>query len=125
MAVVYSKMSEPIKRNGYEFLFNFEHGDADSSEDYSIFHQDMTEEQLGAYVTKSNEISDMISQSRSTGKSLPKNFEEQAYSNGFYIPVELDCYAKMHMSGYYAASGISEIFFYNEKGEKFKVTVTS
>lgn len=124
MPVIYTKISDPIKCNGFEFLFNFEHGDADSSEDYSIFHQNMTEEQLVDYVTKSNEISDMIDQSRSTGKSLPNDFENLARSNGFYIPVELDCYAKMHMSGYYAASGISKIFFYNDKGEKFSVSVT-
>jgi hypothetical protein len=123
MPVIYNKISKPIKYNGFEFKFSFEHGDADSLEEYTIFHQNMTEEQLLAYVKKSNEISDMIDLSRSTGKPLPKNFKTQAHSNGFLIPVELDLYAKMHMSDYYAASGISEIFFYNEKGEKFSVQI--
>lgn len=98
MSVSYTQLNEQIKCNGFEFKFSFEHGDADSSEEYIIFHQDMTEEQLVDYVKKSNEISNMIDQSRSTGKSLPNDFENLARSNGFYIPVELDCYAKMHMS---------------------------
>lgn len=124
MSVIYTKLDEPIKKNSFEFLFHFEHGDADSLENYHVFHENMTEDQMVAYVKKANEISSMIDNSRSTGESLPKDFEENASSNGFHIPVELDCYAKMHMSGYYAASGIGGIFFYNEHGEKFKVSVT-
>jgi len=103
--------------------FFFEHGDADAREEYLEVCQGMTETELVAYYTKSLEISKQIDYARSTGSDLPDDFENTARSGRFSIPVELDHYAKMHMSGYYAASGIKDIFFYNEDGEKFKVSI--
>lgn len=123
MTVTYQKVNEPVKKNCYEIEFSFEHGDGDSSNNDSIIFQDMTEEQLVAYVKKSEEISSMIEDSRSYGKDLPKNFRSLAVSDGFEILIELDNYAKLNMSNYYAESGISQIFYYNEQSEKFTVTV--
>lgn len=124
MTITYTKTNDLIKKNGFEFIFSFEHGDADSNETYNLFHEGMTEVQFLEYVKKSEEISKMIEISHSTGVGLDSNFETNNESNGFYIPVELDLYAKMHMSGYYASSGISEMFYYNQEGEKFKVHVS-
>jgi hypothetical protein len=123
MAITYQKIVEPNRRNVFEFVFHFEHGDADSSEKYSIFHQNMNEQQLFAYLKKANEIFDMIQQSRSTGTPLPKDFEDQAKSDHFTIPVELDLYVKTHMSHYYAATSILQIFFYDQDGQKFQVII--
>jgi hypothetical protein len=123
MQVIYKKLEEPKKKNCYEFEFSFEHGDADSHNTDLVICENMNEEQLIAYVKKSEEISDMIEESRSGGKDLPKNFYELAVSNGFDIPVERDNYAKMHISNYYASSGLNKIFYYDENGAKFKVTV--
>jgi CRISPR/Cas system-associated protein Csm6 len=123
MSVTYTKINDPVKKNCYEIKFEFEHGDADSYSDDMMIFQNMTEEQLVAYVKKSEEISQMIEDSRSEGTDLPDNFRKLAVSDGFEIPVELDNYAKMNISNYYAASGISEIFYYNENSEKFSVHV--
>lgn len=123
MSVTYTKINEPVKKNCYEIKFEFEHGDGDSYTNDTVIYQNMTEEQLIAYVKKSEEISLMIDDSRSSGRDLPENFETLCVNGNFHIPVELDNYAKMHMSNYYASSGISEIFYYNENSEKFGVTV--
>lgn len=125
MTVTYKIIEEPKKKNCYEFVFSFEHGDADSEENYSVVFGNMNENQLIDYVKKSDEISKMIGDSRSSGSKLPKDFEKQATSGEFNIPVELDNYAKMHVSNYYAASGISKIFYYNEHGQKFEVKIES
>jgi len=124
MPVAYKKIQEPKKKKCYEIEFYFEHGDGDSNNSYSVIFNDMSEEQLVEYVKKSNEISDMIEDSRSNGMQLPKNFEEQAKSGNFNIPVEHDNYAKMHLSNYYASSGISTIHYYDENSEKFEVKVS-
>lgn len=123
MSVTYTKVNEPVKKNCYEIEFSFEHGDGDSSDTQTIIFKNMTEEQLVAYVKKSEEISKMIKDNRSGGSDLPKNFRSLAVSEKFEILIELDNYAKLSMSNYYAESGISQIFYYNEKSEKFTVTV--
>jgi hypothetical protein len=123
MQVFYRKLEDPQKKNCYEFEFLFEHGDGDSDNSYSVVFNNMNEDQLIAYVQKSNEISEMIEDSRSNGTELPSNFEIHAMSGNFYIPVERDNYAKMHVSNYYAASGINNIYYYDEHGIKFEVTV--
>lgn len=122
MEINYQPVEKNIKTDCYEFEFSFEHGDADSHETFCVTHQGMTQEQLKNYILKSEEISDMIDKSRSKGTSLPRNFEDMASSDGFYIPVELDNYAKMHMSHYYASSGISKIRYFDENGHEFEVT---
>lgn len=123
MPVNYKEVEEIKNKNCFEIEFDFEHGDADSSNSYSVVFNNMNEQQLIEYVKKANEISEMIEDSRSNGTDLAKDFYAQAKSGEFEIPVELDNYAKMHMSNYYASSGISNIFYYNEHGQKFKVTV--
>lgn len=123
MSVIYTKVNEPVKKNCYEIEFSFEHGDGDSSDTQTIIFNNMTEDQLVAYVKKSEEISEMIENSRSNGIDLPKNFRQLAVSDKFEILIELDNYAKLNMSNYYAESGISQIFYYNEKSEKFTVKI--
>lgn len=121
MKITYEKIEPLIKKNCFEFVFNFEHGDADHNDTYSVIFNEMNEEQMINYFIKSEEISQMIRDSRSSGKSLSNNFESLAKFDGFYIPLELDTYAKNYTSKYYADSGISEIFYHNKDGKKFKV----
>lgn len=123
MPVNYKALDENKKSSCYEIEFEFEHGDADSYSNETVIFNNMNEEQLIEYVKKSNEISQMIEDSRAGGDELTDNFYAQAKCGEFEIPVELDNYAKMQVSNYYAASGISKIFYYNEYGNKFEVTV--
>jgi hypothetical protein len=123
MQVTYEPVKELKNKNCFEIEFDFEHGDGDSNNSYSLVFNNMNEQQLIEYVKKANEISEMIDDSRSSGIDLPKDFYAQAKSGEFEIPIELDNYAKMHMSNYYASSGISKIFYYNEDGNKYEVTV--
>lgn len=125
MKITYNRVEEPQKNNCFEVEFCFEHGDADSSESYFITLKDMAEEEFVNYIQKVDEVSGLIKQSRSTGKTLPGDFEEKAQFNNRYIPVELDAYAKMHMSDYYADMGVGEIYYYNADGIKHKVSIST
>lgn len=123
MSVIYTRVNEPVKKNCYEIKFYFEHGDADSSDTQTIVFHNMTEEQLVAYVKKSEEVSNMIEDNRSGGIDLPKDFRSLAVSDKFEILITLDNYAKLNVSNYYAESGISQIFYYNEQSEKIMVKI--
>lgn len=123
MTVTYTKIVEKKHKNTYEVVFCFENGDADFNDSYSGFFSNMNESQLVNYVKKAREIYDLIELRRTSNFKLPDDFEDTASSDGFAIPLESDMYAKSYTSAYYASSGISEIFYYDENGDKFKVTV--
>lgn len=123
MGVTYTKIVENKHKNTYELVFGFEHGDADFNNSYSGFFSEMNESQLVNYIKKAREIYDLVELRRTSNFKLPDDFEETATIDGFAIPLESDIYAKNYTSAYYASSGISEIFYYNDNGDKFKVTI--
>ena len=123
MKLTYTPQFSPIK-NCYILVIEYEHGDADSYHQTEILLE-MDEESVIRYIQKCNEVADLIQKSRNTGTSLPKDFVETntKFENEKYIPVESDCYTKMHMANYYAAMWIASIRYIDNEGNKFIVSV--
>lgn len=122
MQIEYTKVATEKFKNCYVIRVEFEHGDADSYTSYEVKLQDFSKEDFIEYVKKFNDVANQIDESRSTGSVLPSTIKENSYK-GKYIPVELDAYAKMNMSGYYASMGIGNIDYYDFQGEKFLVNI--
>lgn len=123
MQLIFTPIIKPkLNTCCFSVTFKYEHGDADSSESYTT-HISLNKEEFVGYVGKVDEIAAMIANSRSTGESLPDDFDEQAKYAGVSIPLEFDLYAKQYMSGYYAAMEIDSIKYVDEHGIQFDVVV--
>lgn len=123
MKIEYQKVTVQKPKNCFKIDVIYEHGDADSSSENNIILREATEHELVGYLEKFREIEKMIDNNRSYGKELPDDFEELIKYKNYIVPVELDDYAKMHMSGYYASMRIKSINYFNENGEEFFVTI--
>ncbi len=124
MPAIYKRVDEPKKKNCYEIKFAFEHGDGDSSTTELVTLKNISEDDFIKYVKKAQDIAEDIYQNRSFGNDLPANFLQNAKMENYNIPIELDNYAKLSVSDYYADMVIEEMHYYDENGIKFKVTVT-
>jgi negative regulator of genetic competence, sporulation and motility len=123
MEIKYSKVSQTIPKKCFKIEIEYEHGDADSQNTDTVTLKDCSEVDFIEYVKKFDELKEMINHSRSYGEELPDDFESMCKVGKYYIPVELDAYAKMHMSGYYANMRINSISYFNENGEEFLVEI--
>lgn len=120
MPLVYTKTRAKARRNLFVVTFSFEHGDADqrTSHDMDVA---LSKEEFVHYLDKVKDISRQIDDARSSGSSLPGDFEDTAKYKGVWISVELDCFARESMSNYYAAMEVESIVYFDENGEKFEV----
>jgi hypothetical protein len=123
MTVTYTKTNPNQLFDCYKIYFSFEHGDADA-DTYSEKILAVNEDTLVGYVKKVEEISDQIDRSCSSGKDLPKTFEEDCVFEGIVIPVERDVIYNT-VPNYFANMLIDEIRFYDHDGVEYIVDITS
>lgn len=123
MPLIYTKTRAKPRRNLFVVTFSFEHGDADQRTSHTM-DVPLSKEEFVHYLAKAKEISQLIDDARSSGSSLPEDFEDTAKYNGVWISVELDCYARHNMSNYYAGMSVESIEYFDENGEKFEVKET-
>lgn len=123
MPLIYTKTRAKPRRNLFVVTFSFEHGDADQRTDHTV-DVPLSKEEFVEYLAKVKDIAEQIDYSRSTGKSLPADFEDTAKYKDVWISVELDCFARHNMSNYYAALSVEKIVYFDENGEQFTVTET-
>lgn len=120
MPLIYTKTRAKPRRNLFVVTFSFEHGDADQTTTHQM-DVPLSKEEFVHYLAKVKEISQLIENARSSGSSLPENFEDTAQYNGVSISVELDYYVRRNMSNYYAGMRVDSIEYFDENGEKFEV----
>jgi hypothetical protein len=124
MNITFTPAVPPVPpKNTFVFSFEYEHGDFDQvTHNKASFP--ISKAELPLLLDKIQTIIDAIENSRSTGTELPHDFEELATYRNEPIPVELDSYAKMHMSNYFAAMDWTNISYYDSNGDKFIVNVS-
>jgi hypothetical protein len=107
----------PTKKAGFYITVEYEHGDADLREESIEYLPSTALEVLASWLVDFKEVASGIYNARSSGEaySPPSHLE--------HIDLELDAYAKMHMSDYYADMRYTHILLVNDQQEEFDVAV--
>lgn len=119
--LIYTKIEPERHYNVFLVTFSFEHGDADKTTTDEMLVP-LSKEEFVHYLDKVKDVSKQIDDARSCGACMPRHFEDSANYNGVFISIELDCFARVSMSNYYASMRIQNIVYFDEAGDKFNVT---
>ena len=123
MPLAYTKITKKTRRSVFVVTFFFEHGDADKrTTDTMDVH--LSKDEMVHYLAKVSDISELITDSSSSGYSLPDGFENTANYNGVPILLERDCFYRECGSTYYASMDVERIVYFDENGEEFAVENT-
>lgn len=120
----------------FEIEVEYEHGDSD-------FHNTVTDvikstdlKDLELYIKAFKEMSNDISANRSESKQFPEKYKENIDRWDFYFPVQglekldvsiewqKDIHCGDEMLAYFADMTIMQVHYFDEKGNKFKVSWT-
>ena len=119
MTLIFTPLEPDVPANEFHVKFSYEHGDAEQTTEYTKKVR-LNRDAFERWMVKVEEVCDQIDICRSGGTELD-DLEESAQAEGVSVPVELDSYAKMHMSNYYAAMRVQEILYFDEHGKAFRV----
>lgn len=122
MTLIFTPLESDVPANEFHVKFSYEHGDADQTTEYTKKVR-LEREAFERWLVKVEEVCDQIDDCSASGTALD-DLEETATAEGVSIPIELDAYAKMHMSNYYARMSVQEILYFDENGKAFCVKYT-
>lgn len=120
MKLIFTKVTQPLKRDCYVVDIDYEHGDADHRETLSHTVESNDQYQLIEFLTKFNELAHKIETVRN-GYCATDSTIADAES---WIEVCPDMFAE-GVPDYYASMSIRAIHHYDCYGDKFLVTVVN